>query len=138
MTVGAGLTLAGTFLTWVRSGATDRSSYEVFGLVDRLGFSPDGAIGWALRLWPLLPLMLVAIVIAHWWDVAHPAWSTGRASLATGALAYSGGIAIAVGNAPEIGLFEVGPGPAVTLAGAAVMLVGLVLQWGLDPVTPPG
>ena len=42
VTAGAAVLLVGTFLTWLRSGATERSSYDVFDLVDRLGFSEGG------------------------------------------------------------------------------------------------
>ena len=46
VTAGAAVLLVGTFLTWLRSGATERSSYDVFDLVDRLGFSEGGLMGW--------------------------------------------------------------------------------------------
>ena len=49
VSAGAAITLLGTFLTWLRSGSADRSSYAVFGLVDRLGFSEGGVVGWALQ-----------------------------------------------------------------------------------------
>ena len=130
LTVGAALTLVGTFLSWVRSGSTDRSSYEVFGLVDRLGFEPNSAIGWLLRLWPLVPLALVVTVIAHW--VHHPSLRWPRHALTSAALLYPGVTALAVANAPQIALFDVGPGPWVTLTGAVVMLAGLATPWALS------
>ena len=70
VTAGAAVLLVGTFLTWLRSGATERSSYDVFDLVDRLGFSEGGLVGWALRLWPLVPLLLVLTVIAWWFPAS--------------------------------------------------------------------
>lgn len=130
LTVGAALTLAGTFLSWVRSGSADRSSYEIFGLVDRLGFEPNSAIGWLLRLWPLVPLALVVTVIAHW--AHHPSLRWPRHGLTSAALLYPGVTALAVANAPQIALFDVGPGPWVTLVGASVMLVGLLTPWALS------
>ena len=72
VTAGAAVLLVGTFLTWLRSGATERSSYDVFDLVDRLGFSEGGLVGWALRLWPLVPLLLVIAVIAWWVPTSGP------------------------------------------------------------------
>jgi hypothetical protein len=132
LTIGAAITLVGTFLSWVTSGSTERSSYEVFGLVDRLGFSPNSAIGWALRLWPLVPLSLVITVIAHW--VHHPSMRWPRTALTGATLVYPGVTALAVANAPQIALFDVGPGPWVTLAGAVVMLVGLVAPWALTAI----
>jgi hypothetical protein len=132
LTVGAAITLVGTFLSWVSSGSADRSSYEVFGLVERLGFSPNSAIGWALRLWPLVPLALVVTVIAHW--VHHPSLRWPRHTLTSAALIYPGVTALAVANAPQIALFDVGPGPWVTLVGAVVMLIGLLTPWALSSI----
>jgi hypothetical protein len=130
VTVGAAITLAGTFLSWVRSGSTDRSSYEVFGLVDRLGFEPNSATGWLLRLWPLVPLALVVTVIVHW--AHHPSLRWPRHGLTTATLLYPGVTALTVANAPQIALFDVGPGPWVTLVGALVMLAGLATPWALS------
>ena len=56
---GGALTLIGTFLPWLRSGARDRASYTIFDLVERLGFAPGGVVALSLRLWPLVPLLLV-------------------------------------------------------------------------------
>lgn len=123
LTIGAAISLVGTFLSWVSSGSTDRSSYEIFGLVDRLGFEPNSAIGWLLRLWPLVPLALVVTVIAHW--AHHPSLRWPRHGITSAALIYPGVTALAVANAPQIGLFDVGPGPWVTVVGALVMLAGL-------------
>jgi hypothetical protein len=119
--------LVGTFLTWLRSGAADRSSYDVFDLVDRLGFSEGGLVGWALRLWPLVPLMLVIAVIVWWLPASGPGWTATRVALTLVASIYAGGVALAVTNAPDVALFSVGPGPIVTLVGAIVMLAGLGL-----------
>ena len=132
LTIGAAITLVGTFLTWVSSGSTDRSSYEVFGLVDRLGFEPDGLVGWLLRLWPLVPLALVVTVIAHW--AHHPSLRWPRHGITGAALLYPGVTALAVANAPQIALFDVGPGPWVTLVGACVMLVGLATPAALSAI----
>ena len=125
VSVGAAVVLVGTFLTWLRSGATDRSSYDVFDLVDRLGFSEGGLVGWALRLWPLLPLLLVLAVIAWWWPSSGSGWTATRAALTLVAALYAGGVAVAVANAPEVALFSVGPGPTVTIVGAVVMITGV-------------
>jgi hypothetical protein len=126
VSVGAAVVLVGTFLTWLRSGATDRSSYDVFDLVDRLGFSEGGLVGWALRLWPLLPLLLVLAVIAWWWPSSGFGWTATRAALTLVAALYAGGVALAVAHAPEVALFGVGPGPIVTIVGAVAMVGGLV------------
>lgn len=121
--------MIGTFLTWVRSGAADRSSYDVFDLVDRLGFSEDGVVGWALRLWPLVPLLLVVAVVAGWWPSQSRTWVVARMAATAAAALYAGGVAIAVANAPEIGLFRRGPGPVVTVIGSVTMLAGAAAAW---------
>jgi hypothetical protein len=123
LTIGAVTSLVGTFLSWVSSGTTDRSSYEIFGLVDRLGFEPNGVVGWMLRLWPFVPLALVVAVIAHW--AHHPSLRWPRHGVTAAAVLYPGITSIAITQAPEIGLFRVGPGPWVTTVGAVVMLFGL-------------
>jgi hypothetical protein len=128
VTSGAAVTLTGTFLTWVRSGSAERTSYEIFGLVDRLGFSPNGVVGIALRAWPLVPLLLALAVAAHWWSIDHPLSRAARVGSTAVAATYPAAIALVVADAPQISLFEVGPGPAVTVAGCAVMLLGLALD----------
>ena len=46
---GSGVAVLGTFLPWLRSGAVDRSSYEIFDLVDRAmaEHTPEPADDWA-------------------------------------------------------------------------------------------
>jgi hypothetical protein len=122
VTLGAALLLVGTFLPWVRSGAVDRSSYEVFDLVERLGFSPDGPIGWALRVWPLVPLLLVLGVVAQWWPGGGRLADALRRVLPLVTAVYAGGTALAVRLAPDAGLLRVGVGPSVSLLGGVVML----------------
>ena len=123
LTIGAAITLVGTFLSWVASGSTERSSYEVFGIVDRLGFSPDGVVGWALRVWPLVPLALVLTVIVHW--AHHPSLRWPRHTVTSVAVLYPAVTSIALLNSPEVGLFRIGAGPWVTMAGTVVMFAGL-------------
>ena len=125
VSAGAAVVLVGTFLTWLRSGATERSSYDVFDLVDRLGFSEGGLVGWALRLWPLLPLVLVLAVVAWWWPSSGKGQTAIRVAPTLVASLYAGAVALAVVNAPEVALFSVGPGPTVTILGAVVMAAGV-------------
>lgn len=126
VTAGAAVALTGTFMPWLRSGSRDRSSYTIFDLVERLGFAPSGVVAWSLRLWPLVPLLLVATTIASW------AAATGhvRVRVAAGAAALAacwvGGTATALVFAPEAGLFRIGSGPAVCLAGVAGIVLGVV------------
>jgi hypothetical protein len=118
---GALVVLVGSFLPWLASGTANRSSYDLLGIVDRLGFSPDGIVGWAVRLWPLLPLLLVVTVISHHLS-ADAVWLPVVRSTTTALAAlYAGAVAIAVRLAPNVGLFEPRIGSWVTLAGALLL-----------------
>ena len=132
ITGGGTVAVVGTFLPWLGSGATDRSSYEMFSIVDRLGFSPDGLVGWAIRLWPLVPLLFVVAAIVQW-NVSirrGVVWLRRLAPLA--AALYAGGVAAALQFAPEAGLIRVRYGAWVTVAGAVAVFVAAA--W---PVRPP-
>ncbi len=128
-TVASLVVLIGSFLPWLRSGRAERSSYEIFELVDRLGFAPDGAVGWALRLWPLLPLLLALTVVAAWAAIVHPA-SFRWIHVVTGVVAgcYALGVSTAVRLAPEAGLFQFRVGTWVTLVGAVALLAAIGSQ----------
>jgi hypothetical protein len=126
VTAGAATILIGTFLPWLRSGSRDRSSYAIFELVERLGFAPGGLVAWSLRLWPLVPLLLVAVTIAAWAVMGrHVGWRV-VALLAAGATVWVGGTAGALFAAPDIGLFRVGIGPTVALLGIVALVVGTI------------
>lgn len=125
---GALVVLTGSFLPWLASGSAERSSYDLFGIVERLGFAPDGAVGWAVRLWPLLPLLLVVTVVSHhvrldaaWLPVVR-ATSTGLSAL------YAGSVALAVRLAPDVGVFSPRIGPWVTLLGALLLGLATVVR----------
>lgn len=127
-TVGGSVTLIGTFLPWVRSGSRNRSSYTIFDLVDRLGFAPSGMISWSLRLWPLVPLLVVLIVVAGWWPSVSPRVGTAGTLATAVVVVWLVGTAISVSFAPDIALFRIGPGPPVTVFGVIVLGVGAVLR----------
>jgi hypothetical protein len=120
VTVGAAVVVIGSALPWLRTGTRRRSSFEVFGLADRLGLSPSGPVGWAVRLWPVVPLLVIA--------AAALAWLAGRWSLPVAALAvvYAGGVSAVVANVGDQGFIGIEAGPAVTLLGACVILLGAV------------
>lgn len=132
---GALVVLVGSFLPWLASGSAARSSYDLFGIVDRLGFSPDGVIGWAIRLWPLLPLLLVVTVVSHHLRLGA-GWLPVVRSTATAVTAvYAGAVAVAVRSAPDIALFDPRLGSWVTLAGAVLLALSLVPSAGNRSLT---
>jgi hypothetical protein len=125
VTSGAGLALIGTFLPWLRSGSVDRSSYEIFDLVERLGFSPNGVVAWVLRLWPLVPLLLACSAIALWLRPSDPRVRRALAVLPIASALVLVGTALVVSRAPDVGLFRVGIGPWCSVAGAVLMVAGV-------------
>jgi uncharacterized membrane protein len=121
VTIGAVVVVIGSAMPWLRTGQRRRSSFEVFGLVDRLGFSPSGPIGWAVRLWPIVPLLVVL--------AAALAWLAGSWSLpvALVAVLYAGGTGVAVANVDGQNLIGIEDGPLVTALGASLLLLGAVV-----------
>lgn len=116
-TVSAALTLIGVFAPWLRSGASTRSSFELFDLVDRLGFAPDGAFAWAVRLWPLVPLATIGGVVAAWFGRQRIA-----IGLAGGTGCYVGAVAIGLRRAPNAGFIRTEWGADLAVAGATALI----------------
>lgn len=146
---GAFVVLVGSFLPWLASGSASRSSYDLLGIIDRLGFSPDGAMGWAVRLWPLMPLLLVVTVVSHHVRVDASWLPAVRAATTSLTALYAGAVAVAVRSAPDAGLFRPQVGSWITLAGAALLALSAVLsarnremtgtrQTVPDPISPGG
>lgn len=111
------LLLLGTFLPWLRSGSTTRSSYALVGLIDRLDIAPGGAAALAITAWPFVPLLVTTAVVAAWWGR-----STTALVVAVVAALYAGGIAavLAVGSAGTP--ITVGIGPWVCAAAGVAFL----------------
>lgn len=124
-TLGSGAALVGTFLPWITSGSRSRSSYDLFGVVERLGFAPDGAVGWAIRLWPLVPLLLVTTVVTHSIADGSRRIRITRTTVTALTVAYAGGVALSIRLAPDVGTIQRGVGPTVTLIGAAALTASL-------------
>lgn len=122
MVVGGALAVWGSFLGWVRTGSRSRNSYDVFRVVGRLGFAPDGPAATALRWWPLVPLLTVAAVVAVWWG-----WGRAGGVIGVVGALYAGAVGAAVVGAPAAGPVDIGIGPAVTTAGAMVLLGGSIV-----------
>jgi hypothetical protein len=124
-TCGAAVIVVGTFLPWLRSGTRRRTSYEIFSLVERLGYSRSGIVGWSIRLWPVVPLLVACAVTLLWFPRA---WATGLATAA--AAAYAGIVSAAVRSASPNAVIAVEYGASVTLAGAIVLALGALLSRG--------
>jgi hypothetical protein len=122
-TVGAMVAVVGTFMPWLRSGTRDRNSYEIFSLVDRLGISQSSLVGWGVRLWPIVPFLLVLTVSLLWIAPRAPA-----VAVAAITVVFAGGVSIAVYRAPARSLVAIENGPVVTFCGLALLTAGVVLS----------
>ena len=138
ISAGSAAAVTGSFLPWLRSGSVDRSSYEIFDLVDRLGFSPDGAVGWALRLWPLVPLLFVVATVLQWTWSVHRVLVMARRLVPVVAACYAGSVAFTLQLAPDAGLFRFRFGTWVTAIGSLVVLVATLWPVRRRPVTRRG
>ncbi len=107
-----------TFLPWLRSGSTSRSSYELLGLLDRLDIAPDGPISALVRWWPLVPLVVTLAVVLAWWQ----RWAASLAA-AVVAVVYAGGVGGALAARSKDTPVTLGPGPMVCAVASAVFLV---------------
>lgn len=133
MAAGAVIALVGSFLPWVRTGSRDRNSYDVFRVVERLGFAPDGPAATAMRWWPVVPLLAVGAVVAAWWG-----WPRWGGALGIIAAVYGGAVGIAVATAPDVALLDIGAGTIVTAIGAGILLAGSVAVVVVKSPTGPG
>jgi len=106
-----------TFLPWLRSGTTTRSSYELLGLLTRLDFAPDGPVSVLVRWWPLVPLVVTLAVVLAWWR----RWVASLVA-AVVAVLYAGGVGGALVVASRDTGIAVGPGPLVCAIGSVAFL----------------
>lgn len=114
----AGVALIGaTFLPWTSAGSVHRSSYEAFAVAERLGYD-GGAVGMALRWWPVLPLVVTVSVVAAWWRLDRLAMVAGTAGAC-----YAAAAAIATRRAPARPFVEPAVGTTLALL-AATLLIG--------------
>jgi hypothetical protein len=119
--LGLALVVTGTFLPWLHSGRTSRNSYAVDGAVRRL-LDVRGAAATALRAWPFVSL-LCAVAAA----LLLLGFRRAGAGLALVAAVAAGGVgAWALAVAPHGLLRPATAGPAVTLAGAVVTVLGVL------------
>ena len=116
VTTAASVALIGAFAPWLRSGETRRSSFELFELVDRLGFAPDGVFAELLRLWPIVPLAVITSVVAAWSAKTRIAGAIGIFSGLYVAL-----VAVGIMQAPRAGLIHTAWGVPVALVGGVLL-----------------
>ena len=117
-TAAGAVVVVSTFLPWLRSGSTSRSSYELLGLLDRLDIAPDGWISVLVRWWPLVPLLVVLAIVLAWWR----RWVLSFATAFVGVL-YTGGVGTALVVAAGRTPITVGPGPTVCALASVTFLV---------------
>ena len=91
MAAGALVVIVGSLLPWLRTGGRRRHSYDLFELVERLGFAPGSVAAALLRWWPVVPLLAVGSVVAAGWG-----WPRVGGVLGIGAAIYAGGTALVV------------------------------------------
>jgi hypothetical protein len=107
-----------TFLPWLRSGSTSRSSYELLGLLDRLEIAPDGAVSTLVQWWPMVPLLVTLAVVLAWWE----RWLASLAA-ALVAVVYAGGVGSALALGSRGTPIRLGSGPWVCAVASAAFLV---------------
>ncbi len=123
MSLGAATAIVASFRPWVRSGTTGRSSYDLLGLVHRLGFAPEGPVRWAVRAWPLMPLLATVAVVAVWWG-----WRALGVVFGLLAGLYAGVLgAVLTSAAPDTRALIVSRAPLVTAIGAGLLVLGSVV-----------
>jgi hypothetical protein len=113
--------LVTTFLRWARTGRQWRSSYDLFAVARRVGFTNNRTLASALRLWVLLPALVgLALVFAAFRRPRVGATIgsvVGLAALGAGAAVLTS--KLHTGAAPAICL---GAGILVLISGAAVFV----------------
>lgn len=117
-TAAGAVVVVATFLPWVRSGSTSRSSYDLLGVLARLDVAHDGAASTLVRWWPIVPMIVTIAVVLAWWQ----RWlmSLIAAVIAVGYAGGVGGMLAVRSRGTGIG---VSAGPWVCAAGSAVFLV---------------
>jgi branched-subunit amino acid ABC-type transport system permease component len=115
------IVLVTTFLRWARTGRQWRSSYDLFAVARRVGFTNNRVFASALRLWVLLPALIgLALVFAAF----HRPRIGAAVGVAVGAVAVSAGAAVLIsklhtGAAPWSCL---GAGILVLISGVAAFI----------------
>jgi hypothetical protein len=110
--------VAATFMPWLRSGSTSRSSYDLLGVLARLDIAPNGLISALVTWWPMVPLIVTAAVVLAWWQ----RWALSLTA-AVVAVLYAGGVGATMAVRSRGTGIGVGIGPWVCAVGSIVFLV---------------
>lgn len=114
--------VAGTFLPWFRSGNVERHSYQAVGLADRLELLRNPFANAALHVWIGVPLLSCVCVGLFALGIRRTAATiTTVLAISVGTVALFATV-LDDGGSGLIGISTIGP--AITLAGACVALVG--------------
>ena len=123
MTIGAMIAIVASFAPWVQSGAVSRSSYDLLGYVHLLRISRNAHVRVLIRLWPLMPLSVIAAVVAAWWGWRYVAVTLGLlGGLYAGVL--SAAVALAIHDRYRI---SVTAAPTWTAIGSAIVILGSLI-----------
>jgi len=120
---GAGLLLVvlGSFLPWVISGNVRRSSYQIIGVVGRLGIGDGGALAVLIGAWPFIGVLCVVPALAaaiRWWRTS--AVLAILIGLISGVLSFGLLIFVAGRGGAILRLAPIGP--SVMAAGAVILV----------------
>lgn len=120
--VGLVAVVVGSFLPWVRSGVSERSSFEAAGVIDRFGPRDVPLLDVALTAWIAVPL--VCVIAIGLYAVGLLRTAAAFASI-VGLLAGTVGAATYVQGGGGSGAFGViAAGPLTTCCGGVVALAG--------------
>lgn len=121
--VGLITSIVGTFLPWLKSGSTTRDSYQVLSLRDLAGL--DGVAGSVVTgVW--VGLTPLAVIAAGLYVVRFPRFAACVAIL-FGTISGTVALVAAVQGDSKGALVGISiTGPAVTLAGAVLTIVGAI------------
>jgi hypothetical protein len=123
MTIGATVAVVASFAPWLQSGEVSRNSYDLLGLFHLLRIAHRSEVRVLIRMWPLMPLSVIAAVVAAWWG-----WrlTAGVLGLIGGMYAgiLSAAVAFAIHDRYRI---SVSVAPTWTVIGSGMLILGSLI-----------
>ena len=126
--------VVGTFLPWLRSGSVLRNSYQTVTVARRLTTLCDGVPGAVTAAWPAVGITAAVSAVLYALGARRASAVTALLlAVVTGTIAT---LAIVLLPASESTVRVIVAGPAVTLGGAVLALVGALtlLAWPRNQV----